>query len=60
MNSREFFDAVVKLRELQKSYIKVRTSTALTACKRQEKMIDEEIVRVKGKVEKDGQLRLLK
>lgn len=60
MNSREFFDAVVKLRELQKSYYKVRTSIALTACKRQEKMIDEEIVRVKGKVEKDGQLRLLK
>nr|DAY64105.1 MAG TPA: hypothetical protein [Caudoviricetes sp.] len=60
MNSREFFDAVVKLRELQKSYYNVRTSTALTACKRQEKMIDEEIVRVKGKVEKDGQLRLLK
>lgn len=60
MNSREFFDAVVKLRELQKSYYKVRTSRALTACKRQEKMIDEEIVRVKGKVEKDGQLRLLK
>lgn len=60
MNSREFFDAVVKLRELQKYYYNVRTSTALTACKRQEKMIDEEIVRVKGKVEKDGQLRLLK
>lgn len=60
MKPREFFDAVVKLREFQKAYIKTRTSTALAACKRQEKLIDEEITRVNGQVEKDGQLRLLK
>lgn len=60
MTSRDFFDAVVKLRELQKAYFKTRTSTILGACKRQEKLIDEEIARVNGIVEKDGQLRLLK
>lgn len=60
MNNREFFDEVVKLRELQKAYFKTRTSTVLGACKRQEKRIDEEIARVNGRVEKDGQLRLLK
>lgn len=60
MNSKEFYDATVKLRQLQKSYFKCRTSTVLAACKRQEKLIDEEIDRVNGKVEKDGQLRLLK
>lgn len=60
MNAREFFDNTVKLRQLQKMYFKLRTSTALAACKRQEKIIDEEISRVNGKVEKDGQLRLLK
>lgn len=60
MTAREFYDATVKLRQLQKAYLKCRTSTILAACKRQEKLIDEEIVRVDGKVEKDGQLRLLK
>lgn len=32
---------------------------ALTACKKQEKIIDEEIARVNKQVEKDGQLRLI-
>lgn len=32
---------------------------ALTACKKQEKIIDEEIARVNKQVEKDGQLRLM-
>ncbi len=59
MKPREFFDAVVKLRQLQKRYFKERTSTALTACKKQEKIIDEEISRVNKQVEKDGQLRLM-
>lgn len=59
MKPREFFDAVVKLRQLQKRYFKERTSTALTACKKQEKIIDEEISHVNKQVEKDGQLRLM-
>lgn len=59
MKPRDFFDAVVKLRQLQKRYFKERTSTALTACKRQEKLIDDEISRVNKVVEKDGQFRLI-
>lgn len=59
MKPREFFDAVSKLRELQKRYFKERTSMALIACKRQEKLIDEEIARVNKQVDKDGQLRLM-
>lgn len=59
MKHREFFDEVAKLRKLQKAYIKIRTSIALAACKRQEKLIDDEISRVNGIVDKDGQLRLM-
>lgn len=47
MNARQFFDEVARLRELQKKYFKERSSTALTACRRQEKKIDEEISRVR-------------
>lgn len=46
MNARQFFDEVARLRELQKKYFKERSSTVLTACRRQEKKIDEEISRV--------------
>lgn len=46
MRKIEFFEAVVKLRELQKDYFKTRSSMALSASKRQEKLIDDEIVRV--------------
>lgn len=59
MKPREFFDEVAKLRNLQKTYLKMRTSTVLAACKRQEKLIDEEIAHVNKQVEKDGQLRLM-
>lgn len=48
MNSKQFFEAVVKLRELQKRYFKSRLSMDLSASKRQEKIIDDEIVRVNG------------
>ena len=48
MNSKQFFEAVVKLRELQKDYFKTRSSMALSASKRQEKLIDDEIIRVNG------------
>lgn len=46
MNSKQFFDAVVKLRNLQKEYYKTRSSMALSASKKQEKLIDDEIDRV--------------
>lgn len=46
MNSKQFFDAVVKLRNLQKEYYKTRSSMALSASKKQEKLIDDEINRV--------------
>lgn len=46
MNSKHFFDAVVKLRNLQKEYYKTRSSMALSASKKQEKFIDDEIDRV--------------
>lgn len=46
MNSKQFFEAVVKLRELQKDYFKTRSSMSLTASKKQEKIIDDEIKRV--------------
>lgn len=60
MTPREFFEETKKLRKLQIAYFKLRTSTALGACKRQEKIIDAEIARVDGIVEKDGQLKFMK
>lgn len=61
MDSKQFFDAVVKLRELQKDYFKTRSSMALRASKKQEKLIDDEIVRVNtilSKKNKQGELGL--
>lgn len=46
MDHKQFFDAVVKLRYLQTTYSRSRSSMALTACKKQEKVIDDEIERV--------------
>ena len=48
MNSKEFFDKVVEMREAQKLYFRTRTTTALEASKKKEKAIDEEIERVKS------------
>lgn len=46
MNPKEFFESVVKLRELQKEHFKTRSSLTLAASKKQEKLIDDEIARV--------------
>lgn len=46
MDHKQFFDAVVKLRYLQTTYSRSRSSMALTACKKQEKVVDDEIERV--------------
>lgn len=61
MDSKQFFEAVVKLRELQKDYFKTRSSMALRASQKQEKLIDDEIVRVNtilSKNNKQGKLNL--
>ena len=58
MNSKDFFDKVAKMREMQKQYFKDRSSMSLSAAKRLEKEVDVEIARVKGIVENDGQLKL--
>lgn len=57
MKPLDFFNEVARLRDLQKQYFKMRTSSLLSACKRQEKLIDEEIARVRKQVEPDGQLK---
>lgn len=46
MEAKEFFDKVVLMREAQKKYFKMRTSLDLTAAKKLEKEIDDEISRV--------------
>lgn len=51
MNAKQFFDEVVRLRMLQKKYFKDRSSMSLTTCKRQEKVIDDEIARVQKALE---------
>lgn len=51
MNAKQFYDEVVRLRMLQKKYFKDRSSMSLTACKRQEKVIDDEIARVQKALE---------
>lgn len=46
MKPKEFFDAVVRMREKQQEYFKTKTSSALTESKRLERVIDDEIERV--------------
>lgn len=43
MKPKEFFDAVVRMREKQQEYFKTKTSSALTESKRLERVIDDEI-----------------
>ena len=45
MKPKEFFDAVVRMREKQQEYFKTKTSSALTESKRLERVIDDEIER---------------
>lgn len=46
MDARQFFEEVSRLRRLQKKYFKDRSSSSLSVCKKQEKLIDDEIARV--------------
>ena len=61
MKPKQFFEAVVKLRQLQKEYFRTRSSITLQASKRQEKVIDDEISRVNSVLlgkNKQGELGL--
>lgn len=61
MNNKQFFDAVVIMRRLQKEYFRTRSSLALQASKKQEKVIDDEITRVNNLLanrNKQGELEL--
>ncbi|RHR62687.1 hypothetical protein [Parabacteroides sp. AF17-28] len=61
MKPKQFFEAVVKLRQLQKEYFRTRSSITLQASKRQEKLIDDEISRVNSVLlgkNKQGELGL--
>ncbi|RKW61918.1 MAG: hypothetical protein D8H98_04450 [Prevotella sp.] len=46
MNSREFFDKVSRMRDLQRLYAKNRNMSVLNKCKTVEKEVDAEIARV--------------
>lgn len=46
MNSRDFFDKVALMRQLQKEYFKTRSKSVLEQCKVIEKEVDVEIKRV--------------
>lgn len=46
MNSREFFNKVAFMRQLQKEYFNTRSKSTLSECKAIEREIDTEIKRV--------------
>ena len=52
MNSKEFYEKVVKMRAAQKNYFKTRSTTYLKESKKLEKEIDAEIERV-TKIQED-------
>lgn len=59
MEAKLFFEEVAKMRAIQKEYYKTHSSLALQAAKKQEKLIDNEIERVReitGKREKQQSL----
>lgn len=58
MEAKQFFEEVAKMRQLQKDYFKTRSSMALYASKKQEKLIDDEIARAQGVLERNKQMNL--
>lgn len=46
MNAKQFFDLVSDTRKLQKKFLKDRSSCVLSALRKKEKELDEEIARV--------------
>ena len=52
MDSREFFDKVALMRQLQQEYFRTRSRSVLTNCKNIEREIDAEIKRVNAIMER--------
>ena len=52
MDSREFFDKVALMRQLQQEYFRTRSRSVLTNCKNIERKIDAEIKRVNAIMER--------
>ena len=50
MNAKQFFDAVVRMRNAQNEYFRLRTSASLKKAKSLENIVDREIERVEGVV----------
>lgn len=48
MTETEFITTVIRMREVQKEYNRTHTSTAFQEMKRLEKVIDEELERIKA------------
>lgn len=59
MNAREFYDAVVKMRNAQREYYKFKSRNNLVKAKRLEKVVDDEIVRVNERLEAKRNPKLL-
>ncbi len=60
MESKSFFDLVVKMRQAQKNYFRFRNSSFLAESKRLEKEIDNEIERVMKIMNEKNNPRLFK
>ena len=52
MDSREFFDKVALMRQLQQEYFRTRSRSVLTNCKSVEREVDAEIKRVNAIIER--------
>lgn len=48
MDAKQFFEEVEKMRSIQQEYFKTRSSLTLQASKKQERIIDDEIERVRS------------
>lgn len=59
MNAREFYDAVVKMRNAQRAFYKSKRHDNLIKAKRLEKVVDDEIVRVNERLEAKRNPKLL-
>lgn len=56
MNAREFFDLVSKMRQAQTSFFKTKAPGTLHESKRLEKLVDAEIDRVNGIINREPSL----
>lgn len=54
MTAREFFELVASMREFQKAYFKTRDGITLRKSMDLEKLVDNEILRVRGVLKESG------